>query len=81
MEPQTPGESESESETRDQILGLMYSFKQQGMDQISLGELLLLLGVDLEEITDDQFDIMVSLPDSSDLEAELCWARINNQIH
>lgn len=66
---------------QDQILSIMYQLKQQGIKEISSGDLLMLLGHDAGDIGDEQFDIMLSLPDNSDILAELSIARLNNQIH
>lgn len=66
---------------QDKILSIMYQLKQQGITEVSSGELLMLLGCDAGEIGDEQFDIILSLPDNNDILAELSIARLSNQIH
>jgi len=69
------------SGVEDLIMATMYALKQQGVLSISTGDLMVLLGQDLDEILETDYQTMLSLPDSSDDVAESCLARITNQIH
>lgn len=66
---------------RDQILSIMYQFKQQGVDEIRSSDLMMLLGYEEEEIPSEEFDIWLSLPSDSNLEAEAALAKILGQLH
>lgn len=63
------------------ILSAMYQLKQQGTTEISEGDLLVLMGYDLDDIEEARFNVILSLPDSADEVAALSHARLNNQIH
>lgn len=63
------------------VLSMMYQLKQQGIMEISSGDLQVLLGMDPSDIDAREFETILSLPDSSDDIAALCHARITNQIH
>lgn len=70
-----------EQELRDQILSIMYQFKQQGVDEIRSSDLMMLLGYEEEEIPPEEFDIWLALPEHADLEAEAAAAKIMGKIH
>lgn len=72
---------DDEQALRDQILSIMYQFKQQGVDEIRSSDLMMLLGYEEEEIPPEEFDIWLSLPDNADLEAEAAAAKIMGKIH
>ena len=48
------------------VLSMMYQLKQQGIMEISSGDLQVLLGMDPSDIDAREFDTILSLPDSSD---------------
>jgi hypothetical protein len=66
---------------RDQILSIVYQMKLQGVDVISAGQILLLLGVEPDQIEDEQFDIMLSMSDENEVLGELATARLSNNVH
>lgn len=72
---------DEERDLRDQILSIMYQFKQQGVDEIRSSDMMLLLGYEEEEIPPEEFDIWLSLPENADLEAEAAAAKIMGRIH
>ena len=72
---------DEERDLRDQILSIMYQFKQQGIDELRSSDLMMLLGYEEEEIPPEEFDIWLSLPENADLEAEAAAAKIMGKIH
>ena len=72
---------DEEQALREQILSIMYQFKQQGVDEIRSSDLMMLLGYEEEEIPPEEFDIWLSLPDNANLEAEAALAKILGQLH
>ena len=73
--------NDDEQSLRDQILSIMYQFKQQGVDELRSSDLMMLLGYEEEEIPPEEFDIWLSLPENADLEAEAAAAKIMGKIH
>jgi len=69
------------TEIHDQILSILYQLKQQGVTKISSAHIMLILGVEEEEIPSDHYGIMLSLDQDAELEAELATARLMNNIH
>jgi len=68
-------------ETNDQILSVLYQLKMQGVESISSGELMMLMGIDEEEIPSDQFNIVLRLTEDNEIQGELALARLMNRIH
>ena len=58
-------------ETNDQILSVLYQLKMQGVESISSGELMMLMGIDEEEIPSDQFNIVLRLTEDNEIQGEL----------
>jgi hypothetical protein len=73
--------NDDEHQLRDQILSIMYQFKQQGVDELRSSDLMMLLGYEEEEIPPEEFDIWLTLPEHAELEAEVAAAKIMGKIH
>ena len=68
-------------QVRDQILSIIYQLKKQGVDPVSLGQVLVLMGMDEDSIEEEKFDIMLSMSEENEVIGELALARLCNNIH
>lgn len=66
---------------RNQILSILYQFKQQGVDEIRSADLMSILGFEEDEIPPEEYDVWISLPEAAQDEAELALAKLTKNIH
>lgn len=66
---------------KEQIIYLLYQLKLSGIDEISAGDLMLLLGIEENDIPEEDFEVMVEMKEDQMVLGELVQAKLNNQIN
>lgn len=72
---------EVEISLREQIIYCLYQLKLAGINSISAGDIMLLLGISEEEIPEEDFHTMVEMPEEQMVLGELIQAKLNNQVN
>ena len=71
----------NELSVKDQMLCIMFQLNQQGVENITQAEMLIMLGVDEDEIEPEAHQVILTVSEEALAEGELIFARLTNQIH
>ena len=69
-----------EISVKDQMLCILFQLSQQGVESITQADILLMLGLDEDEIEAACHDVIITASEEALAQGELIFAKLTNQI-